>query len=98
MTAPGEACLILMTAPDARVAEEITRTLVSDRLAACGNIVPSITSIYRWDGAVETATEVLVILKTTAVRAGEVIERIEQLHPYDVPEAIVVDIHAGSNE
>src|SRR4051812_28696951 len=100
MTSGGAsgACPVLMTAPDARVAEEITRTLVSEGLAACGNIVPSVTSIYRWEGAVETAAEVMVILKTTAVRADEVVQRIEQLHPYDVPEAIVVDIHAGSNE
>lgn len=94
----NEACLVLMTAPDARVAESVVRALVEERLAACGNIVPSITSIYRWEGAIETTNEVLVILKTTGALADEVVQRIEQLHPYDVPEAIVVDILAGSNE
>ena len=89
--------LILMTAPSADVAAGIVRVLLDEKLVACGNILPSITSMYRWEGRVEESSEAMVMLKTTAVLAMEAVARIEQVHPYDVPEAIVVDIRAGSN-
>jgi periplasmic divalent cation tolerance protein len=89
--------LVLMTAPSPDVAAEIVRVLLDEELVACGNILPSVTSMYRWNGRVEESSEAMVMLKTTSVLAMEVVARIEQLHPYDVPEAIVVDIRAGSN-
>jgi periplasmic divalent cation tolerance protein len=87
--------VVLMTAPSADVAEHVVRTLVDERLAACGNIVPGMTSIYRWQGAVRTDAEVLVILKTTAERAAALLARASALHPYDVPELLVLPVAAG---
>jgi len=87
--------IVLMTAPHAEVAERIVMTLVDERLAACGNIVPGVVSIYRWEGAVQRDAEVLVVLKTTAERVPAVLERAAALHPYEVPELLVVDVAAG---
>lgn len=90
-----DACVILVTAPDEAVAERITRALVEERLAACGNIVPRIRSIYRWDGAIQQDDEVLIILKTERARAESLRERVVALHPYDVPEVLVLPIVGG---
>jgi len=70
---------------DSEEAERIGRTVVEERLAACINILPSCRSIYRWQGAVESADEVPAILKTTADRADSLVARIAALHSYDVP-------------
>ena len=90
-----DVCVILVTAPDESVAERITRTLVEERLAACGNIVPRIRSIYRWDDAVQQDDEVLVILKTERARVEGLRERVVALHPYDLPEVLVLPILGG---
>jgi periplasmic divalent cation tolerance protein len=87
--------LVLVTAPSLDVAEQLTEALVEERLAACGNIVPGITSIYRWQGAVQKDSEVLIVFKTEAGTAPRLMARVEQLHPYEVPEAIMVPIEAG---
>lgn len=91
----SNACVVLVTTPDMPVAERITRTLVEERLAACGNIVPRIVSIYRWDDAVQQDDEVLVILKTAGERVAALRERVLALHPYDVPEVVVLPILGG---
>ena len=70
---------------DAEEAERIGRTMVEERLAACVNILGDIRSIYRWQGAVETAGEVAAIFKTTLMSADALISRIAALHSYDVP-------------
>ncbi|HXH53590.1 MAG TPA: divalent-cation tolerance protein CutA [Sphingomicrobium sp.] len=70
---------------DSEEAERIGRTVVEERLAACINILPSCRSIYRWQGAVESAGEVPAILKTTADRADSLVARIAGLHSYEVP-------------
>ena len=70
---------------DANEAEQIGRTVVEERLAACVNILGPIRSIYRWQGEVETADEVAAILKTTHTEAAALIARIASLHSYDVP-------------
>jgi periplasmic divalent cation tolerance protein len=87
--------LVLVTAPSLVVAEQLTEALVEERLAACGNIVPGITSIYRWQGAVQKDSEVLIVFKTETGTAPKLMARVEQLHPYEVPEAIMVPIAAG---
>ena len=69
----------------AEEAERIGRAVVEERLAACINILPGVRSIYRWQGAVESADEVAAILKTTAAGADPLITRIAGLHSYDVP-------------
>jgi periplasmic divalent cation tolerance protein len=87
--------LVLVTAPEQDVAESLVTTVVEERLAACGNIVPGVTSIYRWNGAVERAGEVLIIFKTVETLVQKLMERVVSLHPYEVPEALAVPVPAG---
>lgn len=95
MASGEETRLALLTAPSVEVAEQLVRALVEERIIACGNIVPGLTSIYRWRGAVECDTEVLVIAKTTASAVARLLERAPELHPYEVPEVLVLPIEAG---
>lgn len=90
-----EVRICFMTTPDAEVAERLVRTLVDERLAACGNILPQVRSIYHWEGRVETATEAVVMLKTTAAAVASLVERVRELHPYDVPEVLTVAVDGG---
>ena len=90
------ACVVLVTAPSLDVAESIVTTVVEARLAACGNIVPGLVSIYRWEGVVQKDAEVLILLKTTVGAAAALTERVVALHPYDVPEVLVLPVSAGS--
>lgn len=83
------------TAPDAEVAARIARTLVEERLAACANLVANVRSIYRWQGRVEDESEVMLILKTQADRVGALAERLSALHPYEVPELLVLPVESG---
>jgi periplasmic divalent cation tolerance protein len=87
--------VVLMTTPDRETGERLGRALVEERLAACANVVPSLVSTYRWQGAVERAEEALVIVKTTEARVAELTERAVALHPYDVPEVLVLAVDAG---
>jgi len=68
---------------------------VEERLVACGNVVPGVESIYRWEGKVETAAEVLVIFKTTIGRYPEMEARVKALHPYEVPEIVSLRVADG---
>ena len=86
---------VLITAPDMETAERIGTTVVEERLAACANVVPGVTSIFRWQGAVEREQEVLVVLKTTSDGVDRLRERVVGLHPYDVPEVIALPVGAG---
>ncbi len=90
-----DARIVLMTAPDREVAERIVRTLVEERLIACGNIVEGLTSIYRWKDAIECDAEVLVVMKTASAVVQRLLERGAELHPYEVPELLVLPIEAG---
>ncbi|HUF76195.1 MAG TPA: divalent-cation tolerance protein CutA [Longimicrobiales bacterium] len=85
----------LTTAPSVEVAERIGRSLVEERLAACANVVGGITSIFRWDDAVQRESEALVILKTTVGSVEALERRLAELHPYEVPELIAFPITAG---
>ena len=87
--------LCLATAPDRAVAERIARALVDERLAACVNILPGITSVYRWEGAVETGGEVLLLAKTMLQQLEALTARVIELHPFEVPEVIALDIDGG---
>jgi periplasmic divalent cation tolerance protein len=88
--------LILTTVPDDGKGETLALTLVEERLAACVNLLPPMTSIYRWRDAVERGAERQVIVKTTRDRIAAVRERIRQLHPYELPELIVLNVEDGS--
>ncbi|HEY8485716.1 MAG TPA: divalent-cation tolerance protein CutA [Longimicrobiales bacterium] len=93
-TAKG-ACVALMTVPDVEVGERLVRTLVEEGVVACGNIVPGLTSIYRWKGAVERDAEALVVLKLVEEAVPRLLVRAPELHPYEVPEVLVLPVIAG---
>ena len=91
----GEVIILLSNFPDAATARAAVRSLVEERLIACGNIVPGIESIYEWKGAVETSAEVMVVCKTTLNSAPAAQERLRALHPYEVPEILQVAVSDG---
>jgi periplasmic divalent cation tolerance protein len=88
--------IVLTTAASEEEAQKIARHLVERRLAACVNIVPQIMSIYRWQGDVEEAREWLLIVKTTAAAFVQVRQAIAELHSYEVPECVCLNIEDGS--
>jgi periplasmic divalent cation tolerance protein len=88
--------LVLTTFGASTDVAPIARTLVQERLAACVNILPVMTSIYRWKGSLEEDREQQVLIKTTNDRVQALEGRLRQLHPYDVPEFIVVPACGGS--
>jgi len=87
--------VVLTNCPDVEVADRIARTVVEQRLAACVNRLAPVESVYRWQGAVERATEVPLLIKTTRERYFELEEAIRTLHPYKVPEIIAMPVSAG---
>jgi periplasmic divalent cation tolerance protein len=87
--------MVLCTVPDEATARQIATALVAEQLAACVNIVPGITSVYRWKGAVETGAELLLIIKTSAAVYARLQDRIRLLHPYELPEVIAVTVDRG---
>lgn len=84
------ALLILSTFSDTDSAREIISRLLEEKLIACANILPGITSLYRWQGAVADDPEVLVILKTVPENYHRLEERLAELHPYEVPEIVAL--------
>lgn len=91
-----DALLVLTTASSKDEAQKIAAALVERRLAACVNIVPGIESIYRWQGAVESAQEWLLVIKSTAAGFERVRQAIQELHSYELPECIAIPIERGS--
>jgi periplasmic divalent cation tolerance protein len=91
-----DARVVLTTAGSAAEAEKIARTLVDRRIAACVNVLPQVRSIYRWQSKVEDASEILLVIKTTAPQFLAVRDAIRELHSYDVPECICLPITDGS--
>lgn len=87
--------LVLTNCPDADSAERITTTLVEGRLAACVNRLAPVQSTYRWQGAVERAEEIPLLIKCTRARYADVEAAIAAAHPYDVPEIIALPVAAG---
>src|SRR5271170_4487022 len=88
--------IVLTTTDSEEEARQIARHLVERSVAACVNIVPQVTSIYRWQGKVEEASEWLLVVKTTAAAFGQVREAIAELHSYELPECICLTIEDGS--
>ncbi|MDT3678388.1 MAG: divalent-cation tolerance protein CutA [Burkholderiaceae bacterium] len=82
--------LVVSNVPDGSVAATIAHALVDERLAACVNVLGACRSVYRWQGAVETADEITLLVKTTRVRHDECVRRLAALHPYDVPEIVTL--------
>jgi len=90
--------LALSTFPDAETARGISNQLVSERFAACANILPSVESIYRWKGKIESANEALVFFKVSDDRQSAFQDKLRSVHPYDVPEIIFVPVASGLPE
>lgn len=90
----GPFAMLYATFPEGEAAFAAARTLIDERLVACANLLPGMRSLYRWQGKVESAEEVVLLLKTTAARVPEAMARIAQLHPYDVP--CVVEVPLGA--
>ncbi|MEY4467721.1 MAG: divalent-cation tolerance protein CutA [Pseudomonadota bacterium] len=90
-----QALLVLTNVPDLQCAQLVARTLVESRLAACVNLLPAVQSIYRWQGQIEEATEILLIIKTTSQQVDSLQKAIVRLHPYEVPEIIAMPIVTG---
>ena len=88
--------IVLSTCADREQAERIAHRLVEQQVAACVNILPGVQSIYRWQGNVESASEVLMVIKTSADLVSEVELTIASLHSYEVPEFLVLPISGGS--
>jgi periplasmic divalent cation tolerance protein len=93
-----DARIILTTAGSQEEAGKIAYALVERRLAACVNIVPRIESVYRWQGKVETAQEWLLLIKTEAGLFERVRDAIKELHSYELPECVMLEVSAGSQE
>ena len=87
---------MLTTVPDEGVAETLARTLVEEGLAACVNVIPGMRSIYRWEGALQDDSEVMLVIKSQRKRSQALAARIKDLHPYELPEVLVLPVSGGS--
>jgi periplasmic divalent cation tolerance protein len=92
-----EYVIVLTTLPADAESRTFGRTLVEERLAACVNLLPVMDSVYRWEGQVEHDTERQVIIKTSRDRVAALWDRIRELHPYETPEFVVLNIQDGSD-
>ncbi len=82
--------VVLCTAP-VEAAESLASSLVGERVAACVNVLQGVRSVYRWEGRVDTADEVLLVIKTSDDSLPALMARVAELHPYDVPEIVALD-------
>ena len=96
-TVPGHTDILLVfsTFPDPERARETARALVSERLAACANLLPGVTSLYMWQGEQTESEEVLVLFKTRRETYPALETRLKSLHPYEVPEIVAVNLATG---
>ena len=88
--------IVFVTAGNREEAAKIVRTLLEERLIACGNIVDSVSSLFWWEGAIEEEKEVLVIMKSSERLFKKLSKRVTELHSYDVPEVLALTIADGS--
>jgi|SRR5579884_2609572 len=93
----NETIIVLVTASSQEEARKIGRALVEQKLAACANLIPSITSIFHWEGRISEENETLVILKTRRALFERLRDTVASLHSYDVPEIIAVSIAEGAD-
>lgn len=87
--------LVYATFPNVESAKAVGRALVEARLAACANILPAVRAIYRWDGHMEEADEVVLLLKTTAEAAEAAMAEVRARHPYDLPAVLSLTVEGG---
>jgi periplasmic divalent cation tolerance protein len=91
----GSALLVFSTLPDTAAAQRLARLLVERRLAACASVLAPCVSVYRWQGVVEEAAEVPLMIKTTAARYADLEAAIRAEHPYELPEIVAVPVQRG---
>jgi periplasmic divalent cation tolerance protein len=96
MTENTKVLIAMTTCPDTEVAGRIAEALVNERLAACVNQLPAVSSTYIWNGVVQTDAEVLLMLKTTEARFEALKSRLIELHPYELPELVAIGVCAGA--
>ena len=87
--------VVLVTASGLEEGNKITATILDKRMAACVNIVPKISSMFSWQGKIDAADEVLLIIKTRASRVNDIIDTVKSVHSYSVPEIIALPVMAG---
>jgi periplasmic divalent cation tolerance protein len=92
---PPEVVVILVTVPGIEVGTALARSVVESRLATCGNVIPGLTSVYRWNGRVEADSEALILFKTSKAMVWALKEEVVKLHPYEVPEFLVLPVASG---
>ena len=97
MTELSSFVIVLSTFPADQDPIPLATSLVDERLAACVNVLPPMQSIYRWEGKVERATEQQLVIKTTGRQVEALKARLADLHPYDVPEVLVLPSSAGAD-
>ena len=90
--------VVLTTFPVDRDVDQFAQALVDERLAACVNILPPMRSIYTWKGKIETSEERQILIKTSSSRIRDLELRVKALHPYEVPEFVVIPIVEGSHD
>lgn len=89
-------CVLLVTCPDSQSAESIAMQLLKEKRVACVNLIPRLTSLYMWDGALQRDEEVLMLIKTTSSQVDAIEVRLNELHPYDVFECLSLRVASGS--
>ena len=87
---------VFVTAPYKEMAIRLARRVVEERIAACGNVIPHVTSVYEWNEEIKEDEEVLLILKTSGSRVASLITRLAELHSYETPEILVLPVEGGS--
>jgi periplasmic divalent cation tolerance protein len=92
----SDACVVLSTFGREEDAVRVSRALLEARLVACVNLLPRVRSLYRWQGAIEDASEVLAVMKTRRERLPELEAALIELHPYEVPELLVLAVASGA--
>jgi periplasmic divalent cation tolerance protein len=92
----SEPLVVLMTAGSQEEAEQIARTLVVERLAACVNVIPGVTSIYHWEGQIQQDREWLLAAKSRRNVLNHLVRRVQALHSYDLPEIVALPLVGGS--
>jgi len=96
MKQAGQFRVVLVTAPDLKVARQLARLALTSRLAACANVIPRIESHYRWKGKLEKSAESLIVFKTRARRLEKLEKLVLENHPYDTPEFVALKLSGGN--
>jgi len=94
----GQFKIVLVTAPNLKVARRLARAALAARLIACANLIPKLESHYHWQGKLERSAEVLLVMKTTQTRMAALEKLIATKHPYDTPEFVVLNLAGGAKK